>query len=248
MCEATVSRNCWRSCSRGVAARLRSIDGITSFFFREVWRRTWKAPNHCAAPENRRRALQPASTTRGQVLSRTQCRLRICFVLHTHWLATQEPPLPALHPHRRPRCRCSPPASEGRVVSATRSNAQGGAHNPRTICHTCMMLSTAQEAITQSSFSFQLKSDTLLVCPPWMNCKQTARQPVTPRPRLMDACPPTHQQLRRSVLSVLGALLCTDPAGIPHVDTAVGSARCQDLYAHTHTHTHTQRAHNMHTL
>ena len=34
---------------------------------------------------------------------------------------------------------------------------------------TCRMLSSATEATTHSSEGLQAKSDTLLVCPPWMN-------------------------------------------------------------------------------
>lgn len=40
-----------------------------------------------------------------------------------------------------------------------------------TICHTCIMLSSDTEQITQGSFGFQEKSEILAVCPPWMNCQ-----------------------------------------------------------------------------
>ena len=40
---------------------------------------------------------------------------------------------------------------------------------PRTMLHTCMMLSSATEQMTIGSFGFHEKSDTLLVWPPWMN-------------------------------------------------------------------------------
>mmetsp|Transcript_19170 Transcript_19170/g.73664 ORF Transcript_19170/g.73664 Transcript_19170/m.73664 type:complete len:231 (+) Transcript_19170:143-835(+) len=37
------------------------------------------------------------------------------------------------------------------------------------ICQTCRMLSSAVVAMTHGSFGFHAKSDTLLVCPPWIN-------------------------------------------------------------------------------
>lgn len=38
-----------------------------------------------------------------------------------------------------------------------------------TICHTCMMLSSDTEQMTQGSLGFQEKSEILAVWPPWMN-------------------------------------------------------------------------------
>lgn len=38
-----------------------------------------------------------------------------------------------------------------------------------TICHTCMILSSETEQITQGSLGFHVKSEILAVWPPWMN-------------------------------------------------------------------------------
>lgn len=46
-----------------------------------------------------------------------------------------------------------------------------------TICHICIMLSSDTEQITQGSLGFQLKSEILAVCPPWINYLKQNKTP-----------------------------------------------------------------------
>lgn len=104
-----------------------------------------------------------------------------------------------------------------------------------TICQICRMLSSEHEATTQSSVSFQQKSDTLLVWPPWTNCSNKGR----PQQQVSEGTneqpggwytPHAYQQLWRSVSGVFGALLGADAVEVPNVDTAVSATGCHNLW------------------
>ena len=68
------------------------------------------------------------------------------------------------------------------------------------ICQICRMLSSATLATTHSSFEFHEKSETLLVCPPWMNSSSggpsSASSGVCSSPILQRATHPTSAEAR----------------------------------------------------
>ena len=142
----------------------------------------------CNSKERRRFAVPREHTTPASCPSPAFPFSSVCFRLQAAFshrsgegTSSRPSPGPPRAPPCRPRCRCwtsghnaAPADNHPRQNACGQfcARARSRAHH-RTICQICIMLSSATEQMTMASFGFQEKSDTLLVCPPWMNCARS---------------------------------------------------------------------------